>query len=530
MPTSIGQNNKELGLVFAFDTADMYNSYKGEPTTNLIPSPEYNSYPTYGNGWASYNTNQYCGNNGCAVFWDIPAISSVSSNIVTTVSAHPIRSFDVIRPETTGGGVTANVDYVAKKISNTQFSLHAYNSSQDGSQGYINPVTAGHKVHDSYWLDERVSVSAGSFPTKWWGYPHLPNSGIVKEIIPKGFDLFPTPTDCIRLHWSRPDGVTDGMSYGVDAAVTIGQPVTTSFYVRAASASAVGQYLAFQHYNYGGIGGSNGFFLNAYTAASGVWVRRTFTFTPTHANLVSYWFPSSGNMKVDIANIQIEQKGHLTPFTIVTRNNTNSLLDLTGNHTIDLNTCSFTATGHPTLDGTDDRIDLGNVSDYFTPSSKAITVEAVFKITPGASGPMGPIFENYRFNFWYNYSNDTVYGAVRTGSPETVGYQLANDKSSSIACSAKGSYNHVVMIYETIGGSNSRISFYINGQYGGMAEGLKMGSYPIYASWIGQSNHGGYGTYKLIGEVNALRVYTRALTASEIIPNYKSYKTRFNLA
>jgi hypothetical protein len=215
------------GSVFAFDTADVINSYKGEPTTNLIPSPGLNAYPTYGNGWSTYNTNQYCGNNGCAVYWDIPAITYVSENIITTATDHPIRSFDVIRPETTGGGVTAGTDYVAKKITNTQFSLHAYNSSQDGSQGYTNPATGNFKVHDSYWLNEKVPVNATSFPTKWWGAPHLPNSAIVKEIIPNGFtQVDGRKTDCIRLHWFRSDA-TDGMAYGVDApieALMIGLP------------------------------------------------------------------------------------------------------------------------------------------------------------------------------------------------------------------------------------------------------------------------------------------------------------------
>jgi hypothetical protein len=118
----------------------------------------------------------------------------------------------------------------------------------------------------------------------------------------------------------------------------------------------------------------------------------------------------------------------------------------------------------------------------------------------------------------------SVYGSVRTGPPETAGYQSAIGFFSNVACSSKGNYNHVVLVYETLGGSNGRMTFYINGQYAGMAEGLKMGSYPLYASWIGQSYHGGYGTFKLIGEVNALRVYTRALTPNEIVPNYKSYK------
>ena len=83
-------------LVLNLDATNVSGFVNSEPTTNLIPNPTINAYPTTGNGWGSYNTNQYCGNNGCAVYWDIPAIASVSNNIVTTVSAHTIRSFDVI--------------------------------------------------------------------------------------------------------------------------------------------------------------------------------------------------------------------------------------------------------------------------------------------------------------------------------------------------------------------------------------------------------------------------------------------------
>ena len=171
------------GLVLNLDASHVSSFVNSEPTTNLIPNPTVNALPTTGNGWGTYNTNQYCGNNGCAAYWDIPAIASVSNNIVTTVSAHQIRSFDVINPQTTGGGVTAGTQYFAKKISDTQFSLHAYNGSQDGSQGYLNPTTGRFKVHDSFWLDQRVAVNASSFPTKWFGNPHQPNSALVKEVI-----------------------------------------------------------------------------------------------------------------------------------------------------------------------------------------------------------------------------------------------------------------------------------------------------------------------------------------------------------
>jgi len=359
------------GLVLNLDATNVSSFVNSEPTTNLIPSPTVNSYPTTGNGWGTYNTNQYCGNNGCAVHWDIPAIASVSNNIVTTVSAHQIRSFDVINPLTTGGGVNAGQQYFAKKISDTQFSLHDYNGSQDGSQGYLNPTTGRFKVHDTFYLDQRVAVNASSFPTKWFGNPHQPNSGLVKEVISGGFNVYGHPvTDCMRLHFFRTDGVTDGMAYGVDAAVTIGVPVTTSFWVRAASPSAVGQYIAFQHYNYQGPAGANGFYFNATTGAQGEWVRRSFTFTPTHNVLISYFFPSTGDMKIDVANIQIEQKSAITPFVPGSRSQNTTWYDSS------VSAAHATLTNGPVFSNPDyfNSILFDGVDDYARIASAALNI------------------------------------------------------------------------------------------------------------------------------------------------------------
>jgi hypothetical protein len=490
-------------VLFHYDTGETFFSFKGEPTTNLIPSPGLNSLPTYGNGWATYNTNQYCGNNGCAVHWDIPAIASVSSNIITTVSAHQIRSFDVITPLTTGGGVTGGANYLAKKISDTQFSLHEWNSSQDGSQGYINTATGGFKVHDSYWLDQRVSVNASSFPTKWWGSPHLPNSGIVKEIIPGGFTVRGnTKTDCVRLHWFRPDGVTDGMAYGPDASITIGQPVSTSFYLRAASSNAVGQYIAFQHYNYGGPGGASGYYLNAYTGALGEWVKCSFTFTPTHNTVISYWFPSTGNMKIDLANIQVEQKNHATQFIAGSRTATQGLLDLKGNSSIDLSSVSFDTNAQMVFDGTDDLIDittnLGTLSAY--------TFEYVALANSADNMPISSrtstAFYKYGANSWRYTHGGTAAEFYHTAGLAT-------------------GWAHWVISY-----NGSTISIYENNVFKGSVAstgtadftgGIRIGSWASSAA------------YTWDGQIPVVKMYNRGLTAAEVSTQYRSYKTRFNL-
>jgi hypothetical protein len=278
-----GPKVKSDGLVLALDGGNI-KSFKGEVTTNLIPNPTVNAYPTTGNAWGTYNTNQYNNN----TYFSIGTINDVTNNIITTTTAHPLRTYDAVNPQTTGGGVTAGVTYFIKKISNTSFTLHAYNDSQDGSQGYINPSTGTHKVYDSIATDTRIAVNSTSFPTMWRGYPHLPNSGLVKELRYGEFNAIPNlpPNDCIRLHYIRTDDVKDGMSYGVDCPVTPSSPVTVSFYTRAANANAVGKQVQYHIYNYTG-GSATGYAMNFTLGAVGVWERQTFTY---HSSIWNYDF------------------------------------------------------------------------------------------------------------------------------------------------------------------------------------------------------------------------------------------------
>lgn len=503
------------GLVFAYDINDIVNSYRGEPTTNLLPGATTNALPTYGNGWGTYNTNQYCGNNGCAVYWTIPAIASVSSNIITTVSAHQIRTYDVINPNATGGGVTAGTNYLAKKISDTQFSLHAYNGSQDGSQGYTNSSTGFPVVWDSIALDQRISVNASGFPTGWWGAPHLPNSGLVKEIIPNGYTDFNTGqrTDCIRLKWIRPDGVTDGMAYGVDAPVTIGSPVNVSFYTRAVTPSAVGQSISFQNYNYGGPGGASGFSFGASWGAVGEWVRNSYSFTPTHNTLISYWFPSTGNMMVDIANIQIEQKNHTTPFTTGTRSSTQGLLDLSPTKNILTLGNSYDSNSNFYFDGTDDYINIPHNS-AIAPSTGYISVEAIFKAA-SAGSENGSIIYNKENEYEMSAGGGYISYAFRPNWA-WVGSTAFNTNQ----------WYHTMLTYD-----QSYQRLYVNGvQVYSAALSGAIGNVYSEALRIGArgGNGAAYGFFN--GQIPVVKVYNRALSAGEVKQNYNHYKTRYNLA
>ena len=149
-------------------------SYSGEPTVNIIPK-DINSRFDIGNEWGTFNENLYNDNN----FWEID-LDYVSDNIVTTKTEHFLYTFDCITPQNTGGGVDVGNHYFVKKISDTSFSLHPYNNSQDGSQGYIRP-DGFHQVHESIANNQKIEIYDDSFPVFWHGHPHMPNTTIVKE-------------------------------------------------------------------------------------------------------------------------------------------------------------------------------------------------------------------------------------------------------------------------------------------------------------------------------------------------------------
>ena len=496
------------GLVFYCDTFNS-KSYAGEPTTNLIPSPTSNAYPTYGNGWGTYNTNQYNGGN----YFSIGTISSVSSNIVTTAAAHPLRTYDVVQPQTSGGGLTAGQVYFVKKLSNTTFCLYAYNGSQDGSQGYINTSTGNHKVYDSIMLDQKISINSTSFPTMWWGPPHVPNSGLVKEIIPGGFDVNPSAkTDCVRLHYIRTDGAYDGMSYNVDASVTIGSPVTTSFWTRAVTSNAVGATVSFQHYNYGGVSGADGFYYSPTLGPLGVWEKKSFTFTPTRNTLISYWFFGTGNAKYDIANIQIEQKNRATQFVAGSRSNTQGLLDLVGASTIDLAGAGYSAASEISLDGS---------ANYFTSTSLSLgsNFTIISWVKPTAiSGDYAVVGTDANgCDNWLGINGNKAYALITQSTDvNNVAFSGANNLINN-------AWNQLSL---TVDGSVAKL--YLNKNL----EATYTAGFTIGA-WNGTFSFGrrcpSVGQRYFGGQIGVVQMYNRVLTQTEISKNFDSLRSRYNV-
>lgn len=499
------------GLVFYYDMSNG-KSFVGGPVTNTLPNPSVNGLPTYGNGWGTYNTNQYNGN----AYFSIGSISSVASNIVTTSGNHPLRSYDVVTPQTSGGGLSAGTNYLVKKLSNTTFSLHSYNSSQDGSQGYINPATGNHKVYDDFANDVRISVNASSFPTMWWGPPHLPNSALVKEIIPLGFTGIPgrAPTDCIRLHFNRTDA-TDGMAYGPDAAVVAGTPYTASFWARSVSASAVGTTGSYQIYNYGSTT-PTGYSVGYTLGPVGEWRKYVLTFTPNNPLAISYWFPGGGGQKHDISNIQFEAGSVANNFAPGTRTNAQSVYDLTGINTITANSLTYASDSTFTFNGGSHLAIPNNAVFNMT---TGLTIESWVKFD-GNSDDF--IFEKGDVNTQYSlfsHSTDIVFRTYHAGDG---GYHTQNPEKSAVGIT-NGVWVHIVGSWD---GYTKRI--FVNGEL--KNEVAKSGALVTTAQGASVGRFGGTTTgYYFNGSIAKVMVYNRGLTASEVKDNFNAHRGRYGL-
>jgi hypothetical protein len=226
---------------------------------------------------------------------------------------------------------------------------------------------------------------------------------------------------------------------------------------------------------------------------------------------------------------QLEQKGYVTPLVLGTRSNTNSLINIRDStQTMNVSGVSFSSNGTFSFDGTNDTLALPSLEPYFYPSVTEVSVEVIFKATVGSSGSGGPLFENYRFNLWYNYTNNAIDCYVRTGPPDYASYATATSASST-TLRTKGLYNHVVMVYKKTASNSGQILVYANGSLSGSGTGLNMGNYPYVSATVGSSSHSGGNVWWMNGEVPIVRVYNRELTSNEVIRNFNALRDRFSI-
>ena len=200
-----------------------------------------------------------------------------------------------------------------------------------------------------------------------------------------------------------------------------------------------------------------------------------------------------------------------------TRSATQGLLDLKGNSTIDLSNVSFDSNAQMTFDGTDDYIDLG---DRFIPSTGPFTMEILYQIS--TTGGRGGLFER-------NTTSPYNGALIGQGGAGNWSFQVNNGSqslTSTVTYPTTNTWYHEIGVFN---GSNT-IYHYRNGTSIGTVTGSTMGNLDTQGTrqnltiFKRDTNSGTIG-----GKVAVVKIYNRALTASEVQSNYNAIKGRFNI-
>jgi len=236
----------------------------------------------------------------------------------------------------------------------------------------------------------------------------------------------------------------------------------------------------------------------------------SFTTQPTTADgtFGCWYYNYNVRDKLSIASISLQQGDNVLPprqFIPVntTRSNTQGLLDLTGNYTIDLSNISFDSTGNIAFDGTNDFID----TNFPAMTINNPTIEAVVYRDTN-TGRYEAIIQN-------NVASDDALYVYPGG---TLGFWPCSVSSLPVPV---GQWNYVAVSYD---GSN--LTYCVNGTTQVIAS-----SCADITDWdfLRIGAHGAGDGERWIGKIAVAKVYNRALSIGELTQNYNHYKTRFNL-
>jgi hypothetical protein len=208
-------------------------------------------------------------------------------------------------------------------------------------------------------------------------------------------------------------------------------------------------------------------------------------------------------------------------WTSGTRSNTQGLLDLTGNNSIDLSNVSFDSNAKMVFDGTNDYIGFGDVSGNIGGKSQA-TMELILKINALKSNDLQEVFgfrNNSNFDFYMIIlpSENSGLTEFRVRNSSGTYYDLNPNINSYI-----GNYIHIMF---SVGPGGRKVYF----------NGSLVGSSPTWTGSFGATSPFSVGNYlagmiwSVLGEIPVAKLYDRELSTTEITNNYLKYKRQYGL-
>ena len=290
--------------------------------------------------------------------------------------------------------------------------------------------------------------------------------------------------------------------YYFDPAWNGGQAV---FHSRAYSASGANT----------ATGSDTGTLLETRTVNGVVWRRAYQTITtPADATGVFNWYlgyPSGNTAGFRyFSNIQMEIGSFPTPFVRGARSATTAIRDLVNRNTVTINSLTYVndATTSFSFNGSTDKLTLG--TSTLLSGAQDYTIDAVFRIT--TAGSVDYIFGNY--------------GTANSGGLEYYVHQNKLNNYISTNVQSATNLNPNQWYISSVVRNGSTVTHYLNGQPDGSGtNGSSIST--INPFTIGNSHD--YTSEAFGGNIAAVKVYNRALSAAEVQQNFNALRGRYGL-
>lgn len=210
----------------------------------------------------------------------------------------------------------------------------------------------------------------------------------------------------------------------------------------------------------------------------------------------------------EYTNVQLEAQPFATPFVNGTRSNTQSLVDLTNNGTITSTSLTYTNNGAFSFDGSSTYVDV--VSSGLTSGMTAYTI--MFWARRDAENRMpvatrtGSTFYWYGDNSW-KYQHSGVNGEYYYSKPTNI---------------PLGTWGHYCVVY-----NGANVSIYRQGIFQGLQATTGTADWSVGLR-IGYWAAGDTSRYWQ-GSIDAVSMYNRALSASEVEQNFNAARGRYGI-
>lgn len=241
------------------------------------------------------------------------------------------------------------------------------------------------------------------------------------------------------------------------------------------------------------------------------WTR--YSITKTISTFSDYhWVAVRGittSTNVFISSAQWERNSHSTPFITSSRSNTQGLLDLTGNNTINLSNVSFDSNAKMVFDGTNDYVITSNFPQLSNWTTEVLLKPSVYtsaqKVILDVNVGIRFEISNGFFNSHFGNGNGWIY----TNLPSTTPIEA-------------NKWFHVTVTVQ----SGGQAKVYVNGVLENSIN-IGSGTTPNIPLYIGR--YTGTSGYEFNGDVSIVKIYNRTITSTEITNNYLKYKRQYGL-